>query len=79
MNFEHVAQFTLPLADPSLMITSTVTFSDANLSIIIFPDKVLSFSAIKYCVWLIDTLATTDQHYKLTLNYPYFTYQHYLL
>ena len=66
MHFEHVAQFALPLADPSLMVTSTITFSDANLSIIIFPDRASSFSTIKYCVWLIDTLATTDQHYKLT-------------
>ena len=52
---------TLPLADPSLRVTSTITFSDALLLSIIITLNELSLSSTEYCDWLNDTVAPIGQ------------------
>ena len=51
---------TLPLADPSLIVTSTITSSDVLLFSVIAPVNELSLSATEYCDWLSDTVAPID-------------------
>ena len=51
----------LPLADPSVMVTSTITSLDALLLNIRPTDNGVMFSLIKYCDWLNDNTAPVDQ------------------
>ena len=48
----------LPIADPSLRVTSTVTSSDAALFSVIVPISESLLSATKYCDWFSDTTAS---------------------
>ena len=52
---------TLPLADPSLIVTSTITSLDVLLLSVIVPVNELLLSAIEYCDWPSDTVAPVDQ------------------
>ena len=51
----------LPLADPLVMITSTITSLDALLLNIRPTDNGVMFSLIKYSDWLNDNIAPVDQ------------------
>ena len=56
----------LPLADPSVMVTSTITSSDVLLLSIRPTDNGVMFSSIEYCDWLNDNIATVDHNIHLT-------------
>jgi len=49
---------TLPVADPSLRVTSTNTSSDTLLLSLILPLNVVSLSVTEYCDWLKDTISS---------------------
>ena len=51
----------LPLADPSVMVTSTVTSLDVLLLSIRPTDNGVMFSSIEYCDWVNDNNAPVDQ------------------
>ena len=51
----------LPLADPSVMVTSTITSLDALLLSIRPTDNGVMFSSIEYCDWLNDNAAPVNQ------------------
>ena len=51
----------LPLVDPSVMITSTITSLDALLLSIRPTDNGVMFSSIEYCDWLNDNTIPVDQ------------------
>ena len=48
----------LPLADPLVMVTSTITSSDVLLFSIRPTDNGVMFSSIEYCDWLNDKTAS---------------------
>ena len=52
----------LPLADPSVMVTSTITSLDTLLLSIRPTDNGVMFSSIEYCDWLNDNTASVDQY-----------------
>jgi len=56
----------LPLADPSVMVTSTITSLDALLLSIRPTDNGVMFSSIEYCDWLNDNTAPVDQYMNNT-------------
>ena len=56
----------LPLADPSVMVTSTITSLDALLLSIRPTDNGVMFSLIEYCDWLNDNIAPVDQYTNST-------------
>ena len=56
-----VTIITLPLADPSVMVTSTMTSLDALLLSIRPIDNGVMFSSIEYCDWLNDNTDPVDQ------------------
>ena len=56
----------LPLADPSVMVTSTITSLDALLLSIRPTDNGVMFSSIEYCDWLNENTAPVDQYMNNT-------------
>ena len=56
----------LPLADPSVMVTSTITSLDALLLSIRPTDNEVMFSSMEYCDWLNDNTAPVDQYVNNT-------------
>ena len=50
----------LPLADPSVMVTSTIISSDVLLLSIRSTDNGVAFSSIEYCDWLNENTASVD-------------------
>ena len=56
----------LPLADPLVMVTSTITSLDALLLSIRPTDNGVMFSSIEYCDWLNDNTAPVDQYMNNT-------------
>ena len=62
----HQSLHHLPLADPLVMVTSTITSLDALLLSITPTDNGVKFSSIKYCDWLNDNSAPVDQHMNNT-------------
>ena len=56
----------LPLADPSVMVSSTITSLDALLLSIRPTDNGVMFSSIEYCDWLNDNIAPIDQYMNNT-------------
>ena len=50
----------LPLADPSVMVTSTITSSDVLLLSIRPTDNGVMFSSIEYCDWLNNSTAPVE-------------------
>ena len=56
----------LPLADPLVMVTSTITSLDALLLSIRPTDNGVMFSSIEYCDWLNDNTAPVDQYINNT-------------
>ena len=57
---------TLPIADPSLIVTSNITSTDALLLSVILTVNEVSFSATEYCDWLNDTIAPSGQQNYIT-------------
>ena len=68
----------LPLADPSVMVTSTITSSDVLLLSIRPTDNGVMFSSIEYCDWLNDNTAPVD-HYLYNTGCQLIISYHYLL
>ena len=58
----------LPLADPSVMLTSTITSLDALLLSIRPTDNGVMFSLIEYCDCVMDSDAPVDKYMNKTLN-----------
>ena len=56
----------LPLADPLVMVISTITSLDALLLSIRPTDNGVMFSSIEYCDWLNDNNAPVDQYINNT-------------
>ena len=56
----------LPLADPLVMVTSTITSLDALLLSIRPTDNGVMFSSIEYCDWLNDNTAPVNQYMNNT-------------
>ena len=56
----------LPLADPSVMVTSIITSLNALLLSIRPTDNGVMFSLIEYCDWLNDNTTPVDQYMNNT-------------